>query len=412
MNQAQFDVIILGESLAGRVAAAILARAGLRLLSLQPAADPIPAPWCFSSTWLERLMEQMDGRTLLTHPIHFQYLCGSLRLDLHGPNPLREELRREIPRQAAQIEAALNDLEVLGNRLAEVIGEGNGLPLAGDPARVRFVLRCLRRGITPGRLKQPVAGRLAKLDPSVAALLGGLLGGLTLTPPERLSVAEAALLWHGANAASGISPAGLDELLLRRFRQFHGEEEDLVGLEGIEAGARQPIRVRLKGGRLLTCTKLIVASPELLRHLSSSLPAAQALDAPPAVMLSLGDKLTPVLAEHLILDGCPPLRLSFSGLPAQRVVQVEGSEAADRNTVQERLAKLLPFATFKLAADLPAPPRPERNGLAGAAARAIPARDCYLCHRAVLPALGSSGEVLIGRSVATNILSCLKRPAV
>ncbi len=407
MNQNYFDAVVLGESLAGRIAAALLARRGCRLLLLRPAAAAPSLSWCFSSLLLERILDQLDGRAVLTQPQRFQFLGEGVRLDFHGRHPLAEELRREVPRDAEAIQAACGDLAGLGDKLAELFWDCGGLPLGGAQARWRFRARSLRRGLTPGRLDESLADRLEEYDSAAAAFLGGLLPALALISAERLTLAEAALLWHGAMRATGASPAGLDELLRHRYQQFHGEEDDLAPLESLTPGSHQPTRLHFKGGKQVATACLVIADAAATSVALPGLPARAAASRPAPIFL--GDKVSPLLADQVLLGGSPPLRLSFAGPADQRQLTVESAGELPAAELAGRLRTLCPFAELgdPVAADVaPAVPQP---GLHAALQRATPAAGLFHCSAAVLPNLGSVGEVLVGLSVATAVQRRLRK---
>jgi len=407
MTQTWFDTVILGDSLAGRVAGALVARRGSRVLCLRPSGELDPPNWFLSSLVLERLLEQLDGASVLTRPQRFQYLADPVRLDFHGRTTLTEELRREYADNAGQTESALGDFTDFGNKLSELLWDTGGLPFAGARARLRFAARSLRRGLGGKRLDQPLRERLDRLVPPAAAdLLGGLLPALALTPADRLTVGEAALLWHGAMRPRGVSFAGLDELLLRRFRQFHGEEDDLGRLEAIEGGGRQPLRLAMKNGRPVAAGHLLLAGASLPRT-----PFPTAVDIPEtgphsgSVTIEAGDRLSPILADHVILGGNHPLRLSLAGSPADRRAEVEWAGSWRQSELTDRLRRLMPFVEV----DLEFPPAGDQGypapGLAAAAKRAVAGKNIHWCGPMVLPALGTVGEVLAGFSAASTLLA-------
>ncbi len=412
MNQSYFDAVILGDSLAARLAAALLARRGCRLLTLHPAGGAAPSAWCFSSLFLERMLDQLDGRAVLTMPQRFQYLGDGVRLDMHGRQPFAEEVRREFPRDVEAILGATADLAALGEKFAGLLWDSGGLPLAGIRDRWAFRLRGLRRGLTPGRLGEPLADRLAELDsPAAATFLGNLLPALSLTSVEQLSLAEAALLWHGAMRPTAASTAGLDELLRRRYQQFHGEEEDLAKLESLTPGDRQPNRLRFKGGQQVAAGCLVVADAAAALHLPEALRPAAAASSRPAAPLLLGNTVSPVLADQVVLAGSPLLRLSFSGPPEQRRLVVEAPREIAADELCGRLQALCPFAPLagELVAGVPSPAGPP--GLRAAMRRAVAGPGLFHCSPAVLPRLGSVGEALTGLSVARAVQRRLKKAA-
>lgn len=410
MNLTYFDAVILGDSLAGRIAAALLARGGGRLLVLRPAQASVPPRWCFSSLLLERILDQLDGRAVLTKPQRFQFLAGPERLDVHGRHPFAEEVRREFPAAAGEILATTADLTSFGEKLAQHLWDSGGLPLQGAAARMRFFARGLRRGLTAGRLYESLADRLGELESTEAAnFLAGLLPALALTDGERLSLGEAALLWHGVMRPTSASPTGLYELLARRYQQFHGQEEDLNRFESLQTSARGPLRLQLRGGKQVTAGSLLLADASTSDRLPAPLQAAVAGGSSSIPPISLGDKVSPVLAELLVLAGAPPLRLTLSGPTENRQLLVESSRELAPAEVRQRLQDLFPFATLGDQLGVGLTPAPEsEGGLRRAPRRIVAAPNIFACSAAVLPALGSIGEVLTGLSIASVVQQRLK----
>lgn len=405
-----FDAVILGDSLAARITGALLARAGCRLLTLRPAKTlPVPT-WFFSSLLLERILDQLDGRAVLTKPQPFQYLADDVRLDFHGRNPLPEEIRREFPAAADEILATTTALAALGDKLATLLWEQGGLPLSGLTSRWSFAIRCLRKGLTQGRLHELLGDRLDELDSTVAAgFLSGLLPGLALRSAEELTLAEAALLWHGVMRPTAASAAGLEGLLQRRYQQFHGQEDDLARLESFAPGRHQPSRLHFRGGQQMMASAVVVGAADAAAFLPKPMQIPTGADNRHQPQIFLGDKVPPVLADHVVLAGTPPLRLYFSGAGDQRRVRVECRQELPAEGIKARLETLLPFATLAVPGmtrpAIPALP----PGLRRAIGRAVPAPGIYHSSEAILPGLGSLGEVLTGLSVATAIQRRLRR---
>ena len=412
MNQQYFDVVVIGESLAGRIAAALLARSGLRLLTLRSARPITGCAWGFSSLLLEKVLDQLDGRTVLNKPQTLQFLDREIRIELNGRNSFGDEIRREFPRGAAQILRTSEALATLGEELAELCWDSGGLPLGGLTSRWGFFWRSLRHGLTNGRLRVPLAKHLTKLGVAdAAALFGALLPALALVPPERLSVGEAALLWHAASRPESVSLPGLEQLLNRRYQQFHGGEEDLAILDSVTPGSRQPYRLQLKGQRQIAAGCLIVADPAMTGYLPEAWRSSAPAQPLPGAVLQLTGEVSPVLSEQVVLAGQPPLRLAFSGAEKERRVVVEAAGAISAAELTERLHRLCPFAglngeplTGSVAATQP-------SGLSTAIARAAGGPGLFYCSATVLPALGCTGEALTALSVATAIRQRLKKPA-
>jgi hypothetical protein len=405
MSQFYFDEIILGDSLAGQVAGTLLARGGHRVLSLGAPAEPADPGWFFSSLLLERLLEKLDGRQVLSRPQRFQFLGEDIRLEFNGATPWPEELRREFPRGSEIVENLLREFETLGEKLSDLLWESHGWPLAGTAARWRFELQCMRHGLGWSISRRALAGRLQKLGAGPArTLLSALFSGLALLPLTHVSVAEAALVWHGAMRPQGASRLALTELLRRRFTQFHGEVEDLARLERIDTDSGSGIRLLLKGGRTVVAGRLLVASAESARPFSPPLPPC--FDPVPTAHLrwtARNGKISPLLTDHLILGDSPPLRLHLMVQSGSCEAEMEWFLPTDQAELEDRLRALTPFASWETKSQGVAPgfdPPPLKIG----PRRVFLDRRVARCGPGVFPALGGSGEILTGFSLAEGLL--------
>ncbi len=405
MSQFYFDVIILGDSLAGRVAGTLLARGGQRVMMLRPSLEATAPGWLLPSLLLERLLEKLDGRTVLNGPLRFQLLLGEVRLEFNGETPWPVELRRELPRGAQAAENVLGELEATGNTLSELIWENRGWPLTGTTSRWRFHLQCLRRGLGLGTAWKTLADRLQTVGPQPSReLLSALFSGLTLLPPDQITTAEAALLWHGARQGRRPSYPALADLLQRRFVQFHGEEDALARLERIESVPGSGLRLMLKGGRVLVGGRILLSSPEHTLPFSPPLPPLSLLQSPTRLRWQVtSGSAPPLLADHLILGDAPPLRLTRDDPAGGWEVEIGRFTAAGVPDLENRLRKIAPFVDWKpVAGELPASPLPDPA--APGIRRVFLDRQVALCGPEVFPAMGGAGEILTGYSLAEHLL--------
>ncbi len=116
-----YDVIVLGEGLAARIAALLLARGGCRVLAFRNPTTPsaVTPAWFFPSLFLERLLENLGGRSCYTPVAPFQVLTSKTRLEFLGRESMEGELQREFPCENGGISAVLGLLQKLGSRLEE-----------------------------------------------------------------------------------------------------------------------------------------------------------------------------------------------------------------------------------------------------------------------------------------------------
>jgi hypothetical protein len=408
-----YDVIILGGGLSSRVAAALLAKDGKRVRAFRDIPRPFPG-WFMPSLHLERLLQNLDGRSCITAPIPFQLLTENSRLDFHGPLAFEEELRREFPKSHELLDGKLRILRELGERLEQLIWAAGGLPIVGWGSRWRFFHKRLRLGISARQLNRPLAVHFATLPEAAAqCAVGALFSGLSLTPFARLSIAEGALLWSSVCRAEGVSRSGLEELLRRRFEQHHGEEGALAQVAALQ-GENSRFAVILKDGQRLTADHFLLGSPEVLSRLPREL-AGQVPRQPLQKRFSttaIQGGLSPLLASEVILgDADPVLRLLFtsSGERTAALVDQAGTEVIDTQRIHRRLTEILPFTSFAMEGNphdssqesaanrLPRPPFPGIHSLR------LNSQILYCNGGDICPSLGTLGEVLIGTTVARHL---------
>ncbi len=414
MVQRHFDVIILGDGLAARIAGVLLARGGCRVLTLQEGHPTSPA-WFLSCLHLERLLDLLGGRSCLAPPIPFQVITGESRLDLNSGPSLEEELRREFPSAAGATLSLLGNLQALGEGLEEALWR-TGLPLSGYGGKLRFALR---RIASFGALRAgaPLLGLLDRLPLGEPRdVLAALFAGLALSPAEELTTGEAALLWASAVRLRGVSPSGLDALLRHRYEQFHGEGEDLAALKELTAEKRRLAGISLKNGGHCSASYFLIGSDAVRGLLPSGLlqpsPGRQGMGR--YITTDLQGRLSPLLARRVILGDGPPLRLSFGSRGSEVLGAIDLPAPVPERDVHQRLSRLIPFADFALTPSEGPLPRPEvtaaplRHGILGPPLPSRAGRNALLCHGAsLLPTLGSTGEVLTGVAAGNRLLRLL-----
>lgn len=413
MHQYHFDIIVLGESLAARLAATLLAKSGKKVLTFQD-GQAVDDPWLFTSPILNRILDQLGGRDGLTTPSKFQVITEQSRLELHGRHGLDNELRREFPSCHNQPIALLRDLETFGQRLENQLWANGGLPLIGSRDQLRFGGKLLFS--KPGwfTLRRPLAGLLDQIgEPTARACLAALFSGLAMTPLGQLTVAEGALLWNAACQPQGISAVVLDDLLRRRYKQFHGAYKQLASVEQVDADGR----IHLKNAKSCSAETILIGQPEGLSCLANP----RTLGGPSAPRRWRTSILRPgvssLLAPRIILDGAEVLRANFASRPEGVTCAVEGQRPGARGApptaqaVQKALQKILPFVSFEISEpDIPdsapvAPSAPAIFAFPGTARHPSLNHRTLLCiGAATLPHLGGVGEVLTGFSLASYLL--------
>ncbi len=409
-----YDIIFLGDSLAARIAAAMLGKAGLRVLTLTEGGAP-SSPWFFSSLHLEKLLENLGGRSCLAPPPVFQVVTAKTRLEFHGALSLEEEFRREFPAAAPSPEALLGRLQTIGQRLEEALWACGGLPLLGAGSRLRFATRRLFKGLFAGRLRSPLAELLAPLDEEPKKALAALFTALARKPFRLVTLAEGALLWSSAGRSGGVSRPGLEELLRRRYEQFNGATEELSKVAEIRRDGPHLTGITTRDGGKCNADCFVLGSLALSGRLPGEL-SARLQSPPPAPAFRINfapESVSPIFAPGIILAGNPLLRLGFLD-PTERSSAigeaVSGSDTPiNADQVEAVLAPFFPFASPRIEKIPPAGTllgkSPRRLPFPGAANPLRLGRDTYLCDgAAILPSLGSTGEVLVGMSLAREII--------
>ena len=412
MAAEQHDLIVVGGGLSEHIAATLLARQGYRVLQLTSAsfggAEPLPC-----CPVLEKLLTSLDGMHLTRQRSDcFQLITDNVRLELRGPLPLAEELAREFPDHHAAVLALLARLDDWGRRL--------GLLLASTapdswwrPLRRLFLYRRLLRHKLPARrLRQPVIRLLASLpDEGLQQSLTQLLAGICLSAPKRLSVGEAALKWHTATRPEQIALQDLDDLLTERYVEASGSSVPLSGVKEIQYNGKRLQSFTLQDGRCLTARQYLLAPlPEGIKLPSTTASALSVAPEPPHWTVS-GPALQrpPLLARKAILDGDPPLRLTWSMEDCStnhaiiKPACAAGQSIPSMESLQRRLASLLPFCDFQLdEANRPATPVAISGSQWPSCILPRPmGSNALLCHGpSLLPSAGESADLILGQAAA------------
>ncbi|MEJ2201718.1 MAG: hypothetical protein P8X63_12015, partial [Desulfuromonadaceae bacterium] len=225
MSKHHYDILILGESLTARLAGALLAKAGRRLLTFADRVESPPA-WLGNSLYMRQILDLLGGRHQLAPAPRLQILCGQTRLELHGCYPLEEELQREFPSCHEQLHQLLQWLKTRGETLEQQLWESAGPPLFGFVGELRLGARLLLRRSGYRSLRQPLHRFLQEIqDLEARRWLDTLFSGLALQPARNLTLAEGALLWNNLSQTQAIAESSFRELLEQRYQQFHGRLE-------------------------------------------------------------------------------------------------------------------------------------------------------------------------------------------
>lgn len=413
MSTSHFDILVLGSSPAARMAAALCAEGGRKVLLLDSDPAPPQAPWCHPSLHLERLLETLGGRACLRPTPAIQVHAGTTRLTLHGRQTLEAELLRECRQQQPQMLKLLEGLQQQGQQLEEILWRCQGLPLTGWRSRLRFRWQLLRRGKSFGPLCRPLSTALKPLGATAGLTLETLFSGLALAPADKLTVAEAALLWHCASRIESLDWEPFTQLLEKRFEQFHGKTEPARDLKQIKRRNDRRFELSLKGHPAATASWVLLGDKRVAEKLPAEIWAPspeEPLQQRYSALLRLGHPSS-LLAPGILVDQPGGLRLSLpaeAGAPLG--IEAGGGATGDTGQLLARLETVLPFTELAL---VPAAtttmantsktrryPFPGAGGCINLAAGLL-----YCDGQGVLPHLGLPGEAILGTTVANLALS-------
>ncbi len=415
MHQHHYDIIVLGESLASRLAATLLAKAGKKVLTFSLHPPPF-SPWLFNSVHLDQILDQLGGRNCLTSARKLQIITRLSRVELHGNQPLGEELRREFASCHIQVEVLLETLEAQGHRLESQLLTNGGLPLFDLAGRLRFRKKLLLSRYGFHSLLKPLSSLFNVItNPAARTFLEALFCGLAMAPLDRLTIAEGALLWSSACQPQGISRSALDDLLLRRYEQFHGGREPLDTIQTIDNNGL----IQLKNAWSCSAETLVVGCPTAVSYLPESEQKLFRCHTPPSRWKTspILTGMSPILAPRIILAEPQPLRITLTSTPTGTVGTAETqAKTLSEEELRSQLAEILPFASFGLS-PLPPPEAtadevrwPRSSAFPGTTQRLKLKKNLLFCNGAgAVPHLGSTGEVMTGVALARYLLRTAKK---
>ncbi len=412
-----YDVAFLGDSLATLLAATILVKKGCKALIIHNDRE-LPVSWLTSSLILERILDLLDGRSCCTTPFPFQIITKNQRVDFNGKNSLADELRRELPSEHKEVATFLDDMLALGEQLEELLWEHQGLPINSLGNKLRFKKKCFRADI-PGRVfRQTLRERLTAFkEPAARKFLTSLFCGYSFAPSNKLTLAECALIWSGLGRQSGIIKSGLSELLWHRYKQFHGDEDKLHRLARIRTDKAGAAKFLFEDDKVASADHIVFADRE-------TIPLCEGLTPPPTGRVTrshlsgdIKNRISPLLAKNVIIDGNPPLRLNFEESDMAIRCHIENAMLSDQGLVspdqiEKRVSRILPFTNLALTpkstyAETDVTIRSNDRSALMSAFEKISfdhGRKYLYCGNAVIPELGTVGEVLVALTVANKLL--------
>lgn len=406
MTPLRFDIAIIGNSLSSRMAAALLAKHGKRVFRL--ASPAALNPWQMSSSFTGKLLEALGSRGHSGTGAPFQVLSTHARVTFRADLPLKTELLREFGASAPTVGALLDEFERYGSALEELLWVHGGLPAGGIAGWLKWRWLCLRRKLPAGRLSAPLAPRLQGMPQPAAEWLRDLFQGLTLQPVATLSVADAALLWTQSRQPPALTAESLDELLGKRFEQFHGVDVPLDALNAIEQAQGQWI-CSFSGGKRFQAEHLVLG--DLSLNLPGISPPSR-LPAPPrpqhfTAAITQG-RVSALLEKRVIAGGNLPMQLALIDTPDGPTGFISAGSGAEPADVHRQLEPILPFARYAI--------EPHRNSAAAVPAAGTQSActifNCplHFAHHGwladetrLLPQLGSGGAALVAWTLVRRL---------
>jgi hypothetical protein len=444
----RWDVLVLGSSLPGLVAAIRLGMARLRVLIVeeetaarapQLSRDPFFLPSTGSETIVGDCLQALgismtDRREFEVDPTAYQVLLPEARVEVGGTASTAEEL---VAWGLAKPEAAREIVRAL-----EAASEAEGEAMRGTTIVRRGVHRGLPRGAVarrsfrhprglPDRLAHPPPELSPFLEAQVHALSG--LGQWTPSPEAR-----ARLLGVGLSGGAVFKRAGasLRALLRRRVESLHGEFRTIgCPFELIELGDHPGIArigpddfwlgralvVNAPGSELARALQAWDREPPAFlegpapRHRRLSLQLRAQRDAIPEGLfrraILVGDPSAPITGANAMTLAIHPSERGelFSEVVASACVEDDATKLAEcAAAIEEGVWRLMPFSQGRVSrlsqparplwddeAALPAPQA--GDGWPGEVEIRTPGRrPVFRLRREALAGLGVEGDLLLG----------------
>ena len=416
MSSKHYDIAIIGGSLSARIAAVLLAKHGSKVLFLRN-REASASTWFHSSLFLEKLLGILGGRACFVAQQPIQVLSRKARITLSNDVPLDDELCREFGPTGPAVAEWFERLRVQGVQLEELFWENCGLPWPSFKTTVGFKLLSMRRGVQWAELDAPVSKSLAQLPATAVALATDLLQGLALQDINRLSRAQAALLWAQAMRPENLKEPDFSALLSKRFDQFHGLKADLADLEKLDFDGSRWTGGQIRNGGKFTATGFLLGDARWAEHFKpgkmSALPDPQ--DLLKQMTSSLTGQLSRLLASRVICGGNMPLRLAIEERDNQLCGQILCSGEPTESQLRQQLEPALPFADYALATeeDSHSPQTAPATASQPQSLTSLPlriGRNLYCADSSrLLPEMGASGAALLGWTLAENLAAKRKQ---
>jgi len=410
MSSKTYDIAIIGGSLTARIAAALLAKQGSRVLLLR-CREATATAWFPSSFFLEKLLGILGGRSCFVAQQPIQVLSQYARVTLSNDVPLDKELEREFGATATAATRWLAELHAQGVALEELFWQNRGLCWPSIKSRTSHRLHSLRQRLNWTTLESPVSLEIAQHPQPVRLFLTDLFQGLSLKPTNELSRSSAALLWVQALRPENLQEPDFSQLLNKRFDQFHGAKAHLDELETLDFDGRQWTGGRFKTGAHFKAQTFLLGNVRWIERFQAG--KTQPLPQPQQVATShtsdLTGQLSPLLETRIICGGPLPLRLAIDKQDQQQTGRLLGTPGMSEAQLRQQLEPALPFARYSILTDddsssgqppLEGHTRPRKlNDLPLQIGKNLYCAD----GTALLPELGAAGAALLGWTLAEHL---------
>lgn len=407
MSSKHYDIAIIGGSLSARIAAALLAKHGNKVLFLRNVEARAPA-WFHSSLFLEKLLGVLGGRSCFVAQRPIQVLSERSRLTLSNDISVEEELHREFGQEGPKVNRWLAELQQLGSQLEELFWENGGLPWPSFKAGAAFKLLCMRRRINLAELEKPFVNRLNEVPEIAREFVTDLIQGLSLSEISSLSLSRVAMLWAQATRPENLVEPDFSEMLKKRFEQFHGAKASLEELDTLDHDGSHWTGGRFKSGGRFTAKHFLLGDKRWMDLFKAggvvSLPAAKT---PVAFRTSdLRGQLSPLLGSRVICGGSHPLRLAIEEHEGELTGIVLSATPGSEEDIRAQLEKVLPFARYQLN-ELTSGQADQDKPIGTMQLGNLPIRisdNLYCADRTVLlPEMGAAGAAMLAWTLVKNL---------
>ncbi len=410
MSIKQYDIAIIGGSLSARIAAALFAKQGSKVLFLRYREAAAPE-WFHSSLFLEKLLGTLGGRSCFVAQKPIQILSRKARITLNNDIPLDHELSREFGKDGPAISKWLEQLRGQGFQLENLLWENCGLPWPSFKTMTSFKLLSLRRKISLAELDAPIATAMSQLPQAAFEFVTDLLQGLSLKRINELSHAQAALLWTQAVRPENLKEPDFSILLSKRFDQFHGLKTDLEDLDSIDFNGSRWTGGKIKGGGQFTAATFLLGDTRWVDRFKPGKVTALPLPQAPVRQntSNLTGQLSPLLASRVICGGEMPLRLAIEEDEDRLCGHILCAGEMPEEQLRRQVEVALPFAKYELSATEEKISSQRKPSTASQLQKLtkLPIRigsNLYCADSsALLPEMGASGAALLGWTLAENL---------